>query len=90
MLVLCSGIATIVPLTLFAYAAQRVPLTVIGPLNYIVPTINFCLGWLVFHEALPPHASSDSPWYGWDWPSPPSIPRRRSRTRSMLADPIPV
>ena len=52
-LVLCSGIATIVPLTLFAYAAQRMPLTVIGPLNYIVPTINFCLGWLVFHEALP-------------------------------------
>jgi hypothetical protein len=30
------------------------PLTVIGPLNYIVPTINFCLGWLVFHESLPP------------------------------------
>ena len=53
-LVLCSGFATIVPLTLFAYAAQRMPLTVMGPLNYIVPTINFCLGWLVFHESLPP------------------------------------
>ena len=51
---LCSGFATIVPLTLFAYAAQRMPLTVMGPLNYIVPTINFCLGWLVFHESLPP------------------------------------
>jgi chloramphenicol-sensitive protein RarD len=54
LLVAGSGLATIVPLTLFAYAAQRVPLTVIGPLNYIVPTINFCLGWLAFHEALPP------------------------------------
>lgn len=53
-LVLGSGVATIVPLTLFAFAAQRVPLTVLGPLNYIIPTINFCLGWLVFHEALPP------------------------------------
>ncbi len=53
-LVAGSGLATIVPLTLFAYAAQRVPLTIIGPLNYIVPTINFCLGWLAFHEALPP------------------------------------
>jgi chloramphenicol-sensitive protein RarD len=52
-LVLCSGLATIVPLTLFAFAAQRVPLTVIAPLNYINPTINFFLGWLVFHEALP-------------------------------------
>jgi chloramphenicol-sensitive protein RarD len=40
-LVLCSGLATIVPLTLFAYAAQRTPLRVMGPLNYIVPTINF-------------------------------------------------
>jgi chloramphenicol-sensitive protein RarD len=53
-LVAGSGLATIVPLTLFAYAAQRVPLTVIGPLNYIVPTINFCLGWVAFHETLPP------------------------------------
>jgi chloramphenicol-sensitive protein RarD len=49
-----SGLATIVPLTLFAFAAQRVPLTIIGPLNYIVPTINFCLGWLAFHEPMPP------------------------------------
>jgi chloramphenicol-sensitive protein RarD len=53
-LVAGSGLATIIPLTLFAFAAQRVPLTIIGPLNYIVPTINFCLGRVAFHEALPP------------------------------------
>ena len=89
-LVLCSGIATIVPLTLFAYAAQRVPLTVIGPLNYIVPTINFCLGWLVFHEALPASriVGFALVWVGLAIATVDTA--RRSRTRSMLADPIPV
>jgi chloramphenicol-sensitive protein RarD len=48
-----SGIVTIVPLTMFAFAAQRVPLTILGPMQYSVPTINFLLGWLVYDEALP-------------------------------------
>lgn len=52
-LVLFSGVATIVPLTLFAFAAQRVPFTILGPMQYSVPTMNFLLGWLVYHEALP-------------------------------------
>ena len=38
---------------LFAWAAPRVPLTVLGPMQYMVPTINFLLGWLVYDEALP-------------------------------------
>ena len=49
-----SGVGTLVPLTMFAFAAQRVPLTVLGPLQYSVPTINLLLGWLVYHEPLPP------------------------------------
>jgi chloramphenicol-sensitive protein RarD len=49
-----TGVATIVPLTLFAAAAQRVPLTILGPMQYIVPVLNFVFGWLLFHEALPP------------------------------------
>jgi chloramphenicol-sensitive protein RarD len=49
-----SGLVTLVPLTMFAFAAQRVPLTVLGPMQYAVPTINLLLGWLVYHEALPP------------------------------------
>jgi chloramphenicol-sensitive protein RarD len=53
-LVLFTGVATVVPLMLFAYAAQRVPLTTLGPMQYLIPTINFVLGWLVFHEDLPP------------------------------------
>ena len=49
-----TGLATVTPLMMFAFAAKRVPLTIIGPMLYIVPSINFLLGWLVFHEALPP------------------------------------
>jgi chloramphenicol-sensitive protein RarD len=29
-----------------------VPLTVIGPMLYLVPGINFLLGWLAFGEAM--------------------------------------
>ena len=52
-LVPLSGLATSVPLVLFAFAAVRVPFTVLGPLNYLVPTINFLLGWGVYGEPLP-------------------------------------
>jgi chloramphenicol-sensitive protein RarD len=89
-LVLCSGLATIVPLTLFAYAAQRMPLTVIGPLNYIVPTINFCLGWLVFHEELPPSrvVGFALVWVGLVIATVDAA--RRSRIKSTVVEPIPV
>jgi chloramphenicol-sensitive protein RarD len=53
-LVAATGLATVVPLTLFAWAAQRVPLTLLGPMQYSVPTINFLLGWLLYDEAMPP------------------------------------
>jgi chloramphenicol-sensitive protein RarD len=49
-----SGVVTTVPLVLFAGAARRVPLTILGPMQYSVPTINFLLGWLVYGENLPP------------------------------------
>lgn len=49
-----TGAITAIPLLLFAFAAQRVPFTLLGPTNYLVPLINFLLGWLAFDEALPP------------------------------------
>lgn len=49
-----TGIVTALPLLLFAVAAQRVPFTVLGPIQYLVPLINFGLGWVVFDEPLPP------------------------------------
>lgn len=51
-LVALTGVITAVPLLLFAHASQRLPLTVLGPMQYSVPIINFLLGWLVYHETL--------------------------------------
>lgn len=50
LLLLCSGIATAIPLLLFAKSAKRVNLSVIGLLQYISPTISFLLGIFFFHE----------------------------------------
>ena len=52
-LVSLSGVATALPLTLFAFSAARVPLTLLGPLQYLVPTITFLLGWVLYGEDLP-------------------------------------
>ena len=54
LLVLGTGVITAIPLLLFAFSAKRVPFTILGPANYLIPIINFLLGWLVFDEALPP------------------------------------
>ena len=47
-----TGLATAGPLLMFAAAAKRVPFTLLGPMQYLVPTINFFLGVLVYHEPL--------------------------------------
>jgi chloramphenicol-sensitive protein RarD len=51
-LVALTGVVTAIPLLLFARASQRLPLTVLGPMQYSVPIINFLLGWLVYDEQL--------------------------------------
>jgi chloramphenicol-sensitive protein RarD len=45
-----AGLVTTVPLLLFAYAAPRVPLTTIGILQYVNPTMQFLLGVLLYRE----------------------------------------
>jgi chloramphenicol-sensitive protein RarD len=49
-LLMLSGVATVGPLLLFGAAARSIPLTVLGLLQYIAPTMQFLLGVLVFHE----------------------------------------
>jgi chloramphenicol-sensitive protein RarD len=49
-----TGIVTAVPLMLFAGAAKAVPFVVLGPLNLLVPVINFGLGWAIYDEPMPP------------------------------------
>jgi chloramphenicol-sensitive protein RarD len=45
-----AGLVTTIPLLMFTYAAQRIPLTTIGILHYITPTCQFLLGVLVYRE----------------------------------------
>jgi chloramphenicol-sensitive protein RarD len=47
-----SGPMTAVPLIMFAFAARRLPYTIMGFFQFLSPTIVFLLGLLVFHEAL--------------------------------------
>jgi len=48
-----TGIATIVPLLLFAAAVHRVELSLIGMLQYVTPTLQFLVGYFVLSEPLP-------------------------------------
>ncbi|GAB3357931.1 EamA family transporter RarD [Modestobacter lapidis] len=54
LLLIGSGIATAIPLLLFAAAARRVPLSTIGLLQYVNPLMQLAIGVFVFSEPLPP------------------------------------
>lgn len=45
-----SGVVTAVPLLLFASGARLVPLTTLGLLQYIAPTLQFSIGVFLYHE----------------------------------------
>lgn len=45
-----AGIVTAVPLILFAGGAKRLPLSIIGFLQYITPTMTLILGVFLYHE----------------------------------------
>jgi len=53
LLLALSGLITAVPLLLFGAAASRIPLTTLGLLQYLAPTIQFLLGVTLFDEPLP-------------------------------------
>ncbi|HVM27953.1 MAG TPA: EamA family transporter RarD [Mycobacteriales bacterium] len=48
-----SGLITAVPLLLFGAAASRVPLTTLGILQYLAPTLQFLIGVLLYDEPMP-------------------------------------
>jgi len=54
-LILCSGVATSVPLLLFADGAQRIRMTTLGLLQYVAPTVQFLIGLLLYHEPFDAH-----------------------------------
>lgn len=53
-LVVGTGIVTTVPLLMFSAATRRVPLSWMGFLQYITPTMQFLIGVFVFKEAFGP------------------------------------
>lgn len=50
LLLIASGVVTTIPLLMFASAAKQIPLTMVGLLQYIAPTIQFLLGVFLYKE----------------------------------------
>ena len=50
LLMIGAGLVTTIPLLLFASAAKQIPLTMIGILQYIAPTIQFLIGVFIYKE----------------------------------------
>lgn len=45
-----AGLVTTIPLLMFASAAKQIPLTIVGLLQYIAPTIQFLIGIFIYKE----------------------------------------
>ncbi|PJJ61850.1 EamA family transporter RarD [Compostimonas suwonensis] len=56
---LSAGVVTAVPLLLFASAARRLPLTVMGFVQYLAPIMQLAFGVAIMHEPMPPER-----WFG--------------------------
>ena len=54
LLLISSGAVTVVPLLCFAAATRRVPLTIMGLMQYATPVLQFAIGVGIRHEKLPP------------------------------------
>ncbi|MDE2429053.1 MAG: EamA family transporter RarD [Burkholderiales bacterium] len=55
LLLLASGPITAIPLLLFAAGARRIPMTTLGLLQYIAPSLQLLLGVLLFSEPFDSH-----------------------------------
>ncbi|TFV53931.1 EamA family transporter RarD [Geodermatophilus sp. DF01-2] len=54
LLLVSSGVATAVPLLLFAGATRRIPLSTVGLLQYVTPLMQLAIGVFVYGEPMPP------------------------------------
>ncbi|MEZ4662454.1 MAG: EamA family transporter [Caldilineaceae bacterium] len=50
LLLSCAGAATALPLLFFAAGARRIPLYMVGVLQYVAPSLQFILGVFVYNE----------------------------------------
>ena len=59
-----AGVVTGLPLFLFSYAAQRVPYSILGILQFIAPTLQFLVGVILYRE---PFGRADAASFGLIW-----------------------
>ena len=92
LLLTTTGVATAIPLLFFAAAARRIPLSVIGLLQYLAPVLQFVTGVFLFDEPMPA-----SRWIGFTlvWAALVMLTfdslhhRHQTRRRSRDAEPLP-
>ena len=53
LLLASTGLVTAAPLLLFGYAASKIPLSTLGLLQYLAPTINLLIGIFLYGESFP-------------------------------------
>lgn len=53
LLLILAGPVTSIPLVMFGYAARSIPLSMLGFIQYITPTLQFMLGVFVYNEPFP-------------------------------------
>jgi len=54
LLIVATGLATATPLLCFNHATRTIPLTTLGILQFIGPTLQFLIGWGLYGEAMNP------------------------------------
>jgi chloramphenicol-sensitive protein RarD len=64
LLLVLSGPLTVVPLLLFTGAARRLPLSMLGLIQYLAPTLQLCVGVFVYGE---PFSASRAIGFGFIW-----------------------
>jgi len=53
-LLVLAGAVTVAPLLFFAASASRIPLSMLGLIQYVTPTFQFVIGVFIDHEVMPP------------------------------------
>jgi chloramphenicol-sensitive protein RarD len=92
LLLVSSGVATAVPLLLFAAATRRIPLSTVGLLQYVTPLMQLSIGVFVDGEPMPPArlAGFAIVWLALIVFSVDSLHSARSAGRRTAAEPVPA
>jgi len=92
LLLVSSGIATAIPLLLFAASARRIPLSTVGLLQYVTPLMQLAIGVFVYDEPMPPArlAGFVIVWIALAVFTVDSLRHARTAGRRPVVDPVPA